>query len=72
MKRIEIIKEIRKQLRSPVTNWEQVDALCSVAKLIDTDFLDKLRDKNKYELMKDYLLDLKYHKKHPIQLHKLY
>ena len=71
MQRIEIVKEIRKELWRTDTNWNLVEALCWVAHLHDTEFRDALHLKQKAKLLKDYLLDLRLHRKNPIDLRKL-
>lgn len=61
--RLKIVNLIRGILRSPRPDWEVVENLCAAARLNDTAFEDKLRNRDKAGLLQDYLLSPAHYKR---------
>lgn len=61
---LHLVRAIRSELKDDNTDWQFVYQVCELAKLDDTAFREMLADKDKKELLKDYLLSREHHKNH--------
>ena len=59
---IRAVKKIREELKKENTDWGFVRKLSKEFDLTDTAYRENIFDKNKKELLRDYLLSVKYHR----------